>query len=512
MLNSFFARLDEILAEWGRPKEVWFRGHSDREYVLSPGLFRGLPEHSKISIKDKAERLKIEENVFRLYRQISRRIMRGVEADSIWEDLFNMQHYGLPTRLLDWSTAPGIALYFASDYSPDTDPEIWVLHPAAMNNSLAAALRGSKKRQLKWLNEERVPYEYELQANVDYEKFLADAHKYYQEAAELKSVLEDTFELFTDRPLPTMLPVAALAVNASYCNDRIFSQRGAFTIHRDSRPLESIAGSEAWVRRIPFDDCGDRDEIESYLQISNINEVTIFSDFTRASHFIKKAVGLGAHCETPESGHGTISPILFERLTADFSGMGEHGKRHEIYTTGLFGHHVLILAQVGYGQHAPESLPSKYIALVARWRPPSKRQVLKPMSSSGANKFIEELAAVDFRHGISGVGISQKQLDYQELEGFMKIEFTKIKAKQQKEAKLWLDSQVKNLEVLQRDSAKRAKGLGDHLTEDQASTEIERMKEQYRAISYEAQYMGLVHVWGRGEPPPRDPLLDNDEP
>ncbi len=50
-----------------------------------------------------------------------------------WQWYSLMRHYGLPTRLLDWSQSPLVAQYFALNSGPTPAPCVWTMDPNALN-------------------------------------------------------------------------------------------------------------------------------------------------------------------------------------------------------------------------------------------------------------------------------------------------------------------------------------------------------------------------------------------
>lgn len=177
----------------------WFRGMACSDHVLLPSARRGYSH----------QRERYLSNEFRARAGTRHSKSPSPHDYSGWLSL--MQHYGLPTRLMDWSFSPLVAAYFAlhdDDYhGPPRDACIWAIAPSELN--VAQGYQG---------------YLYPLDANL-LKPLLRPALK---EATECECI------------------VAAMAVE----NDlRMLMQQGAFTIHPTVLDLRAISGNERWLKQ-----------------------------------------------------------------------------------------------------------------------------------------------------------------------------------------------------------------------------------------------------------------------
>jgi len=236
-LAEFVERVEAIVAEW-TPADAewylqpWFRGHGDTRWKLEPTLFRMRAVHG-IGAEHYSEAELLD-----MFKRRARRYLDHSPGDE-WEWLFEMQHHGLPTRLLDWTESYLVALYFAvRDARGDADACVWIANPW-------------------WLGK---------QALGDFE---------------LPSAGEASVAAWRPGGPASERPAPAVAILPVHSSARIQAQRGVFTIHGSNRTsldeLAASAGKKGCLRRLVID---KRDVVDVRLQLSRagVTESVIFPE------------------------------------------------------------------------------------------------------------------------------------------------------------------------------------------------------------------------------------------
>ena len=180
-----------------------------------------------------------------------------ITSKNSWEVLFLMRHYGIPTRLLDWTENLFVALYFALLDTPSLieKPCIWILNPFKLNG------------MTDWIEPFLINPEYEFKNEKEYFDIFC------KESFEPKGQAN---------PLKLPNPIALYPFRQ---NERIISQSGLFTMHgTTSKPLEEIAPDAVYKIIIPDNLI---DEITRILQIGGYNKYSIYRDLDSLSAYLK---------------------------------------------------------------------------------------------------------------------------------------------------------------------------------------------------------------------------------
>lgn len=134
--------LDEFanwLCQKAKNSEFNYRGQSCSGWPLLSSLDRKFLEvGDRIDLLSRERKL-VEDFVGRSSRflgSLERNLLSNLPPEDLIVRMTVMQHYGAPTRLLDWTRSPAVAAYFACIEDWDCDGAIWWFNAARLNEVL----------------------------------------------------------------------------------------------------------------------------------------------------------------------------------------------------------------------------------------------------------------------------------------------------------------------------------------------------------------------------------------
>lgn len=160
-----------------------------------------------------------------------------------------MRHEGVPTRLLDWTENIGTALFFALESPVIEDAHIWILNPYTLNKK-----------------------------STDSET-LADPE------VDLPAY-DETYANFCNSEAEFQCHELPIAIYPRRTNERIFAQRGIFTIHGKSEFSIEHSCPEC-VERIDLPEVLIP-KIRSLLKQFGINKYSVYPDFKGLGDHLKE--------------------------------------------------------------------------------------------------------------------------------------------------------------------------------------------------------------------------------
>lgn len=246
-LEDILACFRETERRFGRNVSI-FRGQANSDWDLIPGVFRGAAEEAEYTY------------VQRFMHAAPSRYTNCPPLDDKASWLALMQHYGLPTRLLDWTCSIFCAAFFAawSSETPTnaaTDGAVWALDLMRVNE------RTSGRRSMCGLHE--------------FAAAPQDTRQFH--------LLNDAFCGAKQSTVPLYAVVPAPEVDL-----RILVQQGMFTIHNTHIPLNKQNNSDEFCLKfvVPSE---SKQQVLDELSSIGIDASSLFPDLQHLARHIRTA-------------------------------------------------------------------------------------------------------------------------------------------------------------------------------------------------------------------------------
>ena len=257
----------KVVAEWqacqetsggedGFLSQLWYRGVNEQFTSLVPGVYReeftARARRLRKDGDDEEKRLHLEREMLAQFRSAGAAFLN---RESVVEIYFAAQHFGMPTRLLDWSTNPLAALFFACDGKLDRDGVVYAMD--ARRVIPPGAMRSDAERL--------------------YQAVMTMRHPFVEDAVKVSFWAEPKVGRH-----PHILPVRPDIVPG-----RIGQQSSCFTLHMHRADMTENSTMIAITI-----EAASKAHVRSALHGVNINEFTTYYDLDHLSKEIRRGWGL----------------------------------------------------------------------------------------------------------------------------------------------------------------------------------------------------------------------------
>jgi hypothetical protein len=177
-LSGFVAAVESLSPHWPNKQQWMFRGQTNLEWRLEPSLLRifknqGLTPQKLVAIESD---LRVA-----FYREAHRFLdpqCFTIPPENVWQWWAMMRHYGAPTRILDWSSSPYVALYFAVESNWENDGTVWCVKGKSIGQCFKSSSPDAYKKAWRLRNEKKsnafvqpssdsFVYVYDMQFQID---------------------------------------------------------------------------------------------------------------------------------------------------------------------------------------------------------------------------------------------------------------------------------------------------------------------------------------------------------
>lgn len=233
-IATLIERVESIYPLFDRTR-IWYRGLPSTGMKLVPSVHRQFdPDDEHDMVVD-------------FVHAAPMRYAKCPERHDFSSWLCLMRHFGLPTRLLDWTSSLLTAVFFALDDDQSTEPAVvWSLIPALLNKS-------SKHDA---------------------------ATAFLLHGPEAMALVRAPFITSSEPDIST------LAVMAEDVDLRMAVQQGAFTIHGDATPLEERVGAEKYLNRFIIP-AASKERLRREVRALGIRRSMLFPDLSNLAIEIK---------------------------------------------------------------------------------------------------------------------------------------------------------------------------------------------------------------------------------